>query len=433
MSHIDSYTAKKMHKAFHGLYLDMQRSFAECNALKLNPVTKPFDSRINPMQLPLPADMRTQLLSSNGNSQSMEYFPDEIQHHILNEPGVAITYKFEVVSRKVVLHFVEFNTHNPDMKKMQAHAKRVCALMHLVSTHASRIMCSSTLNVYIYMTEFKKRFPTKKGEAIDTEHANTGMSYHCAKANDIVVYRKEEWFKVLIHESFHAFGLGFIENDMPEGMDQAMQAMLQKTYSISHPVRIYETYCEIWARILNVMFDCFVDDHATPVYGGSTSTSTSTSNNSTEFPVFMECVMEGLDANARFAQQQCAKLLRYTDISYETLTQPTEPNRAIVLKKYRESTNVFAYYVMTCALLHSPNEFMAWCHKNNPLTPDKKGIMQFRTIPANFNGFMELLYHCKQQCPKLEFAGLNDADVMGSSMRMSPNSYSQMNGNLMKN
>jgi hypothetical protein len=419
MSHIDSYTAKKMHKAFHGLYVDMQRSFTECNAVNLKPIVKPIDSW---MRLPLPADMRKQLLSSNGNSQSMEYFPDEIQRHILNEPGVAITYNFSVGNRKMVLHFVEFNTHtqrsnhNPGF---DAHARRVCALMHLVSLHASRSACSSTLNIYIYMTEFKKRFPTKKGEAIDTEHANTGMSYHCSRNNDIVVYRKEEWFKVLIHESFHAFGLSFIEADMPKGVDRAMQAMLQKTYSISHPVRIYETYCEIWARILNVMFDCFVDDHANPVYGTSNGTSNGTST-STAFLVFMECVMEGLDANARFAQRQCEKLLRYADISHETLTQPSEINRALVDEKYRENTNVFAYYVLTHILLHSPNEFMVWCHRNNPLTPDKKGIMQFRTIMANFNGFMELLHHCKQQCPKLDYSALKDADVLGSSMRMTP-------------
>jgi hypothetical protein len=44
--------------------------------------------------------------------------------------------------------------------------------------------------------------------------------------------------------------------------------------------------------------------------------------------------------------------------------------------------------------------------------------MQFRTIPSNFNGFMELLRHCKQQCPGFDSHGWNDADVLGSSMRM---------------
>lgn len=399
---------KTMHKVFRGLYADMQRSFAECSAQKLTPIIKTFDSRINSRQLPLPADMR--------ETSDNDFLPDEIQRHILNEPGVAITYNFSVGKRNVSLHFVEFNQQNHDF---DADAKRVCALMHLVSMHASRITCSSTLNIYIYMTDFKKLFPTKKGEAIDSEHANTGMSYHCTRSNYVVVYRKEEWFKVLIHELFHAMGLSFIESDMPKEVDREMQNMLRNMYAISHPVRIYETYCEIWARILNVVFDCFVDEHATPVYNSHNSHNTNNSNNP-DLLVFMECVMDGLHANARFAKQQCAKLLRYVDIPYDVLANPNKSNRAIVAEKYRENTNVFAYYVLTCILLHSPNEFMGWCHRNNPLTHDKTGIMQFRNIPSNFNGFMELLYHCKQQCPEFDSSSLNDGDILGSSMRMTP-------------
>jgi hypothetical protein len=395
-----------MHKVFRGLYADMQRSFTECNDQQLTPIATPFDSRVNPRQLPLPEDMR--------KTSDNDLFPDEIQRHILNEPGVATTYTFPVGDRKVFLHFVEFNNqhnqHNQHNPELDAHATRVCALMHLVSIHASRPTCSSALSIYIYMTEFKKLFPTKRGEVIDSEHANTGLSYHCTRTNYVVVYRKEEWFKVLIHELFHAMGLSFIESDIPQGVDREMQYMLQKMYAISHPVRIYETYCEIWARILNVVFDCFVDDHATPVYNKGQN---SNSRTNIDLQVFMECVMEGLHANARFAQNQCAKLLRYADIPHDVLVNPTNSNRAIVAEKYRENTNVFAYYILTCALLHSPTEFMEWCHRNN------KGILQFHTIPSNFNSFMELMYYCKQQCPAFNAVQLNDT-VLGSSMRMTP-------------
>jgi hypothetical protein len=384
-------------KAFGVLYSDMQRAFAACHSTTLTPVVKPVDSR---RSLPLPS----------GFSSGSDYFPDEIRDHILDEPGVAITYNFSVGDRKVVLHFVEFNQQPAqlNMLALLAHAERVCALLHLVSLHAVRATCSSALSIYIYLTDFKKRFPTRKGDALDADHANTGMSYHCAKTNDVVVYRREEWFKVLIHELFHAMGLSFIESDMPAGVDAAMQVVLQKMYAISHPVRVYETYCEIWARILNVVFACFAND--------------GTSTTPLQLQVFMECVMEGLHANARFARQQCAKLLQYADLTHDVMVNPTPDNRALVAKKYRENTNVFAYYVLTCVLLHSPDAFMGWCYKNNPFTKTKtqatKHIMQFRTIPSNFNGFMELLRHCKQQCPRFDSHGLSDADVLGSSMRM---------------
>uniref|UniRef100_A0A6C0I4I4 Uncharacterized protein n=1 Tax=viral metagenome TaxID=1070528 RepID=A0A6C0I4I4_9ZZZZ len=417
--------ANALRKAFRGLHSDMQRS---CISSKFVKKTVKVATTRN---LPMPADMREQLLG--GTSTKNTYFPEEIQDHILNEPSTATTYQFNVNDRKVVLHFVVFDdTLNTLMenKNMDEHARRVCALIHLVSAHAARPACSSTLNIYIYMTDFKKRFPTEKGQSLDAIHANTGMAYHCAKNNDVVVYRKEEWFKVLIHELFHAFGLSFIESDMEAEVHAGMQRSLQRMYAISHPVRIYETYCEIWARILNVVFDCFMGDDAT------TKSLNPIQATDLQLQVFMECVMDGLHENARFAQQQCAKLMRYMDITYATLANPTKENREIVSKKYRENTNIFAYYVLTCVLLHSPDEFIAWCYKNNPFrrTTPRNNIMQFRTIPSNFNGFMELLNHCKQQCPDLDsMSAHNDDtndDVLGSSMRMSPPSPS---ANFMKN
>ena len=399
---MDSHNAKKCYKVLSVLHSDMQRAHADCNLEPLEPIVKPVDSL---RQLPLPADMRQQVLSSK---PATDYFPAEIQDYILNEQSVAVTYHFKVDERTMTLHFVLFNKHtsNLNMSKLLEQAKRVCALMHLVSMHANRATCSATLNIFIYMTHFKKLLPDEKGKAFDTEHVNTGMAYHCSRDNDIVVYREEEWFKVLIHESFHAFGLSFIESDMEDGVDAAMQAILKKTYAISHPVRVYETYCEIWARILNVVFACF-----SPTSGGIRSRINPKDPIPTiKFAAFADCVMEGLHKDAQHALQQCAKIMHHMGIPHDVMMNPTNENRAIVAEKYRENTNVFAYYVMTCALQHSPDVFLAWCYKNNP----RAKMMQFRTIPSNFNGFMEMLHHCKLGCPTLDVTALSP----GSSMRM---------------
>jgi hypothetical protein len=128
--------------------------------------------------------------------------------------------------------------------------------------------------------------------------------------------------------------------------------------------------------------------------------------------------MDGLHRDAQFALHQCAKIMHYMDIPCAVMCNPTKENRAIVAKKYRENTNVFAYYVLTCVLQNSPDAFLVWCYKNNPITAAKPraNILQFRTIPANFNGFMELLHHCKHRSPMLPCD--NQHDVLGSTMRM---------------
>jgi hypothetical protein len=406
-----------MHKVFKGLHSDMQRSFQECRSKQFEPTTvKTVDSW---MQLPLPADMRRRLISNGPNGSDDDFFPNDIQRHILNEQSTAVMYKFNVGGRAVSLHFVVFNkrSHNLNMNEMAAKARRVCALLHLVSMHAARSTCSSTLSIFIYMTDFKKLFPDKKGEAFESEHANTGLSYHCAMNNDVVVYRKEEWFKVLIHELFHAFGLSFIESDLPDGADAAMQAMLQKMYAISHPVRIYETYCEIWARILNVVFACFTDGDSNG-NGNGNGNGNKCMDSDVELAVFGECVMKELHKDAAHALHQCAKIMHHLGIPSHVLLNPTEENRAIVAEKYRENTNVFAYYVLTCALQHSHELFLEWCYKNNPTSAKKPraNVMQFRTNRSNFNSFMELLHHSKGRCP--DAPPLGPTAISGSSMRM---------------
>ena len=400
-----------MFKAFKGLYLDMQQSHADCNLKQLEPTVQTVDTW---RKLPLPHDMRERLnANANANANANEFFPEQIQHHILNAPSIAVTYRFDAGGRRVVLYFIVFDKPKSglNMNKMLERARRVCTLVHLVSLHASRSSCSSELCIYIYLTDFEKRFPTRKGETLDAEHVNTGMSYHCAKDNDVVVYRKEEWFKVLIHELFHALGLSFIESDVPDHVHASMQSALQRMYAISHPVRVYETYCEIWARILNAVFDCF--DCEECVHGVHDA-------QDLQLQVFMECVLQRLHADATFAHAQCGKLLHYMDLTHDNIANPTPANRALVAEKYRENTNVFAYYVLTCILLHSADDYMAWCYKNNPFQQSKPrpNVLQFRTLPSNFNGFMELLNHCRQRCPAFVSHDLNDADVLGSSMCM---------------
>ena len=106
---MDSHNANKCYKVLSALHSDMQRAHAECNLEQLEPTVKPVDSL---MQLPLPADLREQVLSSN---PATDYFPAEIQHHILNEQSVAVTYHFKVDKRTMTLHFVIFNKHTSDL------------------------------------------------------------------------------------------------------------------------------------------------------------------------------------------------------------------------------------------------------------------------------------------------------------------------------
>ena len=71
----------------------------------------------------------------------------------------------------------------------------------------------------------------------------------------IVIYRDEEWFKVLIHELFHNLDLDFSTMNI----SKIRQKLLYK-FEIKSKYNIYETYCEIWARILNIADKIFFNN-----------------------------------------------------------------------------------------------------------------------------------------------------------------------------
>ena len=71
----------------------------------------------------------------------------------------------------------------------------------------SQINCAKKLDIYLYFTPFKKTLPTRNTEILNVKHVNTAFAFQCAPSGEIVIYRKEEWMKVFIHETFHSFGL----------------------------------------------------------------------------------------------------------------------------------------------------------------------------------------------------------------------------------
>ena len=53
-----------------------------------------------------------------------------------------------------------------------------------------------------------------ENEIIGPHHVNGGYTNFCVSQGSIIIYRKEEWLKVLIHVCMHSFGLEFSNLDL---------------------------------------------------------------------------------------------------------------------------------------------------------------------------------------------------------------------------
>lgn len=160
----------------------------------------------------------------------------------------------------------------------------------------------------ILLTSAKKFYP--KGKVFGPSNVNTGYS-----SDKVVVYRKEEWFKVLIHELFHSLHHERVL------FEPSLQKRILALFKVDSEVNLYESYCEVWARTLNccILSSC---NHAP--------------------------VETLLQHEKKYSLRHMVNVLNHMGLTYPQLFEPSD---------YKEETNVLAYVVLTAILMH--HDFLA--------------------------------------------------------------------------
>lgn len=247
-----------------------------------------------------------------------------------------------------------YMTHVPNMLK---YMKKIYLWFHLVDSFPNK-KCSNNVNVYIHLTPFTKRIPVD-GSPIDQINANTAFTTFCSSSTDIHIYRIEEWFKVLIHESFHNLGLEF----SPFITDDVIRQILEM-FPVKSQVNLGESYAEIWAELIN----CVIVSY-------------SAARDKTNHVGMLKRLDKLLDIETKFSLVQCAKVLRHNRMKYSDFFSSSSAARQL----YSENTNVLSYYVIKSILMFHKNEFIAWCISNN------KNPLDFDKTRVNINRYCSLI------------------------------------------
>ena len=272
-------------------------------------------------------------------------------------------------SRTIKVYFVdEHNDQTIDQNKYADCFKKMLYWFYILNSSASRT-CSQTITIYIYLSSVKKELPEHSSIIIDQNHANTGFTRNCMVNSEICIFRKEEWFKVFLHESFHNFSLDF--SDM--NIDYLNKQILHLFPLVNSEVTAYEAYTEFWAEIMNACILAISLKGNTLGKNGviGVTTPTPTLN---EFLRITEFI---INCERNFGMYQLVKVLKHMNLSYFDLIKREERNPQPDLKQnnpdrkrncYKEATNVLSYYVLKNILLNNYNEFLDWCDKNNTNT-----------------------------------------------------------------
>jgi len=253
--------------------------------------------------------------------------------------------------------------------------------MYMLDSFSIR-KCSKILDLYVYLTPFKKELPDNQLVTLDSEHVNTGYTTGCREQTEIVLYRKEEWFKVFIHETFHNFGLDFSDMNL-----SSINRYIREIFNVNIEYNIYESYCEVWARIMNTMIYSYL----------------SLSNKHRSHPeTFRNTFKENMKIEAYHSLYQSLKILTFMDLNFKVITEKSKDNIEICNHLYREKTSVFSYYIITSLLMNNYINFLGWCSKNNNV------LLQFKKTPGNLDKYIEFIKDCcknphiKKNIKKLE-------------------------------
>ena len=314
-------------------------------------------------------DMRRHGTGSDGDDD--RYIPYKIYAYIREKSEYCIQFQCPINGRAISLYFITFPESHisvcnkrrggqslsvansvcaSEIAVYQIYAYKVFMWLYLVTGLADKECSGESLNVYFYMTPFKKQRPTDD-TILSAVHVNTGVTRNCETQGEIVVYRMEEWFKVFVHESMHNFNMDFIDLEL-----RAANKQLRRTFCIPHDdILLFETYTETWARIINTMFEAYFQDHVTPDHLATTASRAH----------FIRTVRDKLTTNAVFYTNQAVKVLEIMDLKYAHITIQTAENTEVCRKRYAEGTNVYAYYILGGLLSVYALPFISWCCLHN--------------------------------------------------------------------
>lgn len=286
------------------------------------------------------------------------YFPLCIQESIHKNMRYIYNCKTNINHSYVNINIVSKNIH----KKLESYILLIILWIHILQTF-SEPMCNKNLDIFIYLSDDEKIVP--HNEPIKTKHVNSGYTRPgCNETNSIVVYRKEEWFKVLAHECIHAFNLDFSVKD-----NNYLNQKLNYLFPLNFPFNAFEAYCETWAVLWNTIFYTYFE-------------------NKKSFNIFYNKFIENINRECKFTNYQCNKVLRILNLNYVDLLNSNT--------NYKEETNVFSYYFLKRILLDNIEDFLHMCNNFNTYSIMKFGDNAyepfFDIIQTNYNNYRDYEY-----------------------------------------
>ena len=242
-------------------------------------------------------------------------------------PKAGHKFSTTIGGRTAELRFWIYADHPLPLAELRRNARLAFVWLEMLLRCVSGGAGSRGMVCDFMMLPDERVFPEGVDELIAPVHCNGGLSYVGEDFARFCIYREEEWFKVFVHETFHAFG---VHGQFPGW------GVVKELTGLHFPekLELSEVYAETWARIVLTVF-------AREGKG-------------------VDGLMGRLDREAGHGWQQCQRALPHVAVGVESGKGQLTP--------------VLEYYCLTGVVMVEWRAFLNWCVRNNLECADGVGF-----------------------------------------------------------
>lgn len=205
-----------------------------------------------------------------------------------------------------------------------------------------------TINIDLYFTKQEKKIG-KNVNLLGPNEINSGMT-SWGNINKIAIFREEEMNKLIIHELIHYCNLDF----------HSLDFSYIDNYNINPSTKIIlnESYTELMANIINCICCSYEYQER---------------ENKELFKLY-------LNYETKYSIYQCAKILILFGFkNYQDFTKNYDGKN-----KFRQTTSVFSYFFVKCALLNNMNNFGKFLDSYVYIDKNNLGIQNISNAKDNY-------------------------------------------------
>lgn len=150
-------------------------------------------------------------------------------------------YTFYLFEKTVINLIIEHDTETPilNLTYFQLFIQDVLVILQGMSN-----VLRNTITILYKESDFVKRLPSVKGKKLTKDHINSGLCYVNSKDGDlnIIIFRKDEFHKVLIHELIHLYHIVPFSKSVDDKWNMCYENI---------PINVNEALVELNALVIN--------------------------------------------------------------------------------------------------------------------------------------------------------------------------------------